>query len=36
MEELTPEGRDKGLKKSSSNGDESSGLIEAGLGIWKD
>ena len=36
MEETAYEERDRGLKKSRSNEDESSGLVDAGLGIWKD
>ena len=35
-EETAREGRHEGLKKSTSNEDESSGRVEAGLGIWKD
>ena len=35
-EGTTHEGRDGGLKKLRSNRDESSGSVEAGLGIWKD
>lgn len=35
MEELAHEERDGGLKKSKSNEVESSGSVEAGLGIWK-
>jgi len=36
VEEVVYSGRDAGLKKSRSSEDESSGSIEAGLGIWKD
>ena len=36
MEGTVYEGRHEGLKKSRSNEGESSGRVEAGLGIWKD